>query len=94
MCPSVSVCLSNLRLGRLPRNLFPSVVAGVCNRNRLRLLQAAVPSLICGVTWRAMYTEPGMPPSRSRSSSLTLDMEGPSSLMRTVKLGEDGRQLC
>lgn len=38
-----------------------------------------------------MYTEPGISSSRSRSSDLTLNMEGPSSLMHTVKLGENGR---
>ena len=35
----------------------------------------------------AMNTEPGM---SSRPPSFLLDMDGASSLMRTVKLGEDG----
>lgn len=35
-----------------------------------------------------MKTEPGG--MSSRSPSFLLDMDGPSSLMRTVKLGEDG----
>lgn len=39
-----------------------------------------------------MYTEPGISSSRSRSSDLTLNMEGPSSLMHTVKLGENGKE--
>ena len=36
----------------------------------------------------SMKTEPGG--MSSRSPSFLLDMDGPSSLMKTVKLGEDG----